>query len=661
MDARTRILLIEDDQDDYVLARDLFEEIGPGRFDLEWIADYDRAVEAIERNAHDVYLLDYRLGEHSGLDLLRLAIGKGCRVPMIVLTGQADRSVDQEAMESGAADYLVKSQINADLMERSIRYAMARLHAERRMRELESQRTEAERVSKFKSQFLANMSHELRTPLNAIIGFSELLLESTYGDLNEKQRRQTTNILKSGKHLLQLINDILDLSKIEAGRLDPQYASFDVTTSLNEVYNIVKTLANQKHLSLTIQTASSDGPLPPVTTDERMFKQVVYNLLSNAIKFTPDGGSVIVDAFLEAVVPTATRLRVSVTDTGVGIDQKDHERVFVEFEQLDNSYSREQQGTGLGLALARKLVRLLGGDIEVQSEINKGSTFSFFVPLLRVSPPSPDTIHTPIDTLRNTEVRRGRPLVLVVEDDRPASELLCSYLTDGGYDVARAFNANEALNLLRALKLDAMTLDVMLPGKDGWQLFQELRKELGIVVPTVMVSVFEDKGVGFGLGLSDWLVKPVSKVELLNAMEKSTGGRGVQIALVVDDDPVAVEFVAETLKSQDARVLQAYAGGEAIRLASQYRPDLIILDLVMPEVDGFQVIDRLRESPITCDIPVLVYTAKDLTTEDRERLNNRHLRSITKKQSKTDLLSELARLLRKPAGIVLDGSSGDKG
>jgi len=587
----------------------------------------------------------------------------------------------------GNAISLDRKEAERDRATEALRQANTALQAEvaeRQRAEAAAQeaREVAETATRVKSEFLANMSHELRTPLNAIIGFSEILEDQTFGEMNKRQARYVTNILTSGRHLLQLINDILDLAKIEAGRLELAVETFEVPAALQDVANIVKTLANKKNIILTVDLPPH---LPPLTADQPKFKQIMYNLLSNAIKFTPDGGTVTVTARVEREsgrvgdsaenggrgdeetkrpgddassatlsptppLPSSRYLRIAVSDTGIGIKAEDQDRVFGEFEQVDSSYARQQQGTGLGLALTRRLVELHGGRIWVESEGTEGmgATFVFTLPVPSSgeAEEEPDAAAGDSGDVPATRSGVHRPVVLVVEDNRQASELLELYLAEADYDVVHAFDGEQAIEMLRDLKPDAITLDIMLPKKDGLQVLAELKTMPGQQdIPVIIVSMTDDRDVGFSLGAVDFLVKPVDKSRLIEALHHArliTGKDDLSV-LVVDDEPKTVELLTDLLQHHNYRVLPAYGGQEAIDIAIAQLPDLIILDLMMPEVTGFEVVQRLREHEKAREIPILIFTAKDITEEDRQGLTN-HIRAIVPKSGKEELLRELERV-----------------
>jgi len=396
----------------------------------------------------------------------------------------------------------------------------------------------AEEANRAKSQFLANMSHELRTPLNAIIGFSEILHDRTFGELTPKQERYVGNILSSGRHLLQLINDILDLSKIEAGRVQLEYAAFSPLTAVRTVDNLVKALLQKKNITLEVEAGTN---LPPLIADQSKFKQVLYNLISNAIKFTPEGGKVMVNL---GTAGNGSLLQVDVKDTGIGIKPEDQARIFREFEQVDNSYSRQQQGTGLGLALVRKFIEMHGGRIWVESEgEGKGTTFSFTVPFSPNEEPTggsdKSSKTTRMATAENVPTASApKAMALVVDDDAAAAELLTHHLQEGGYDVARAATGEDALVLARELKPSVITLDVELPGKSGWEVLEALKAdETTRVIPVVVVSVTKERNRALELGAAEFVVKPVERQAFLQTLSDVREIRAVRNASEAADAP----------------------------------------------------------------------------------------------------------------------------
>ncbi len=502
-------------------------------------------------------------------------------------------------------------------------------------------------ANRLKSEFLANMSHELRTPLNAIIGFSELLQDQVFGPLNERQAKYVGNILTSGRHLLQLINDILDLSKIEAGRMDLNLETFALREALSEVETIVNPLAARKRIALKLDL---DASLPPVVADRSKVKQIMYNLLSNAIKFTGEGGSVTVSDRL-----ADGWIEVSVRDTGIGIRPEDTERVFQEFRQADGSAARQYEGTGLGLALTRRFVRMHGGEVWLQSEVGKGSTFFFTLPYTDpIAPPEAQAQATAGG--RPEASTSSRPLVLIAEDDAQARELLGLALTQAGYRVAMAADGDEAIRLANELLPFAITLDIMLPKRDGWQVLRDLKGDPKTeAIPVVVVSILDNRDLGFSLGAADYFVKPVDRPELLRKLGRFSFTTKVKTqtvrVLAIDDDPQALELIATALSAEGFEVLRAYGGQEGIDLAQSQLPDAIILDLMMPQVSGFEVIQRLAQDPLTAPIPIFVLTAMELTDAVRDELNG-CVAAVSRKgtQGTQELLAELGKLERLSAG-----------
>jgi signal transduction histidine kinase/CheY-like chemotaxis protein len=472
-----------------------------------------------------------------------------------------------------------------------------------------------EAASRHKSEFLASMSHELRTPLNAIIGFSEVLREEMFGPLNERQADYLNDILTSGRHLLSLINDILDLSKIEAGKMELEPTTFALPPVLEGGLTMIRERATNHGISLGLDIAPEVGE---VTADERKIKQVVFNLLSNAVKFTPDGGRIELSARC-----ANGEVEVAVSDTGIGIAPEDQERVFEEFQQAG-----QREGSGLGLALSRSFIELHGGRLRLESEPGVGSTFTFTLPLSEATaagPAVPPVGHQPA-AVAPSEVPPGGLSMLVIEDDEQSAELLRIFLEDGGFSVTVAGDGGEGIEAARRLRPSAIVLDLLLPNVSGWDVLTRLKGDPALAqIPVVIVSMVDERGKGYALGAAGYLVKPVDRDELLGALRPLTGsidGQPVKV-LTIDDDPVALELVAAVLDPEGYQVLRANGGEEGISIALHESPALVIVDLLMPGTDGFEVVEQLRADPRTTHIPIVVLTAKAIGEEDRERLNSR--------------------------------------
>ncbi len=489
-------------------------------------------------------------------------------------------------------------------------------------RELEQKGREIEAANRHKSEFLANMSHELRTPLNAVIGFSEVLIERMFGELNDKQDEYLNDILGAGRHLLNLINDILDLSKIEAGQMELSPSMFDLPAALGNAFTLVKERAQRRGVKLRFD---STGCPQSVVADERKFKQVMLNLLTNAVKFTDEGGSVTVQARL-----AGDMIEFDVIDTGIGIAESDQERIFDAFRQAETEYTRKVEGTGLGLTLARRIVELHGGRLWVESELGEGSTFTFSLPLRdiahaalsasNVGPPNPLRE-------RRTSTSPSGEFVLVVEDDVASANLLSIHLRDSGIAVQIANDGRTGLNLARRLRPRAIVLDILLPELNGWEFLTALRSDPQIAdIPVVIVSIVEERGKGLALGADDYLIKPYDPVHLVETIRRVYAAKphnAAKTVLAIDDDPQSIELIRATLQPHGFHVLEALSGEEGIEMARAHVPDLIVLDLILPRMDGFETSKLLKDDPSTAHIPIVVLTMRSLSIAEKRRLQGR--------------------------------------
>ena len=474
---------------------------------------------------------------------------------------------------------------------------------------LQHAKEDAVRASKFKDQFLSTMSHELRTPLNAVLGFSDLLSEERYGPLNERQRRYVTHIHTGGTHLLRLINDILDLSKIEAGHLQLAIESVSVSASFAEVLDTVRPLADKKSQTL-VQHAVPDLS---VRADATRFKQVLMNLLGNAIKFTPDGGKIELAAQRLGEV-----VRVEVRDSGPGIPPEEQQRIFEAFYRLRQP-DKAPEGTGLGLAITRRLVELHGGHLGLESQPGLGSCFYFTLPIVPAFKK---------ESIRKTETELDKSRsarILVVEDDPGAARLLELQLTSAGYEVVWCDQPQRALEMAAELQPAAITTDIVMQHSNGWELLSNLKSDpRTATIPVIVVSIVDQPATGALLGADEYVVKPVEKEVLLSAVERCLNHRGHsrqgRPILVVDDDDPTREFIAELLSKHGYVVSTAADGLTARAQVAASLPELVILDLILPDVSGFQLLAEWRADSRTTDLPIFVLTSKELTLEEKDYL-----------------------------------------
>jgi signal transduction histidine kinase/CheY-like chemotaxis protein len=499
--------------------------------------------------------------------------------------------------------------------------------------QLRRQRAVAEAANRAKSVFLASMSHELRTPLNAIIGYSEMLVEEAEGSAQTTLIADLTKIQAAGKHLLMLINSVLDLSKIEAGKMDLFVETFSVSDLVHEVADVIVPLAERNNNRLDVTVDHLVGSLH---TDQTKLRQTLYNLLSNACKFTKNGEV----RFL--VFRESGEIVFQVSDTGIGMTSDQMARLFQPFSQANSSTTRRFGGSGLGLALSRKFVELLGGSISVVSKSAEGSTFTVRIPV-SVAP-----VETAgMDASSTGAGVASEDIIVAIDDEASVSDLLSRALAKYGFRVYTAYSGEEGIRLARKYRPVAITLDVMMPGMDGWTVLAILKADSELRdIPVVMLTIADSRNLGYTLGATDYLSKPIDREQLVSILLRYRSFVHANTAMLVEDDPDSRSLLRRCLEAEGWKVQTAENGRIALEQIRENRPGVILLDLMMPEMDGFEFVSVLRKLPECKNIPVIVITAKDLTQEERLRLNGQVNRVLQKGAfAIEELLSQVGQLV----------------
>ena len=506
--------------------------------------------------------------------------------------------------------------------------------------ELEVARDAAQEASRTKSSFLANMSHELRTPLNAIIGVTEMLQEDARDLKRDDEIEPLNRVQRAARHLLELINDILDLSKIEAGKMELVLESFPISSMIDDVVSTVEPIAQKNGNKIVVDCPESIGS---IYADQIRVRQALMNLVSNASKFTSNGAVTI--SVKRVPHSGGEHFEFAVADTGIGMTPEQLGKLFQEFSQVDSSMTRKYGGTGLGLAISRRFCQMMGGDISVESKIGSGSKFTITLPSqvgeAREKPHIPEPA-----SRRVTGLSQGAPLILVVDDDPTVREVIGRYLEREGFKVADASGGREGLRLARELKPAAITLDITMPDLDGWTVLAAIKGDPALTeIPVILLTIVDEKNRGFALGASEYLVKPIDRDKLIGVLRQLSMPTGGSI-LIVDDEQVSREGLRIALVQAGWKVAEADNGQIALRLLREERPSVILLDLMMPEMDGFEFLDEVRRHEEWRDIPIVVITARDVTAEDRARLNGR-VETIIQKGGRGNMLSQVRSELAK--------------
>jgi len=599
----------------------------------EPIVSLTDAVEMLERGH-----LETRVYTNSGAELKTLEFG----INAMALALQSATENLQEQVDVATAE---------------LRETLIQL--ERKNEEIEQERKRALSANTAKSQFLANMSHELRTPLNAIIGYSEMLHEDAEKMKLEQFIPDLKQINVAGKHLLILINDILDLSKIEAGKVELYLETFTVKHMINDVINTIQPLADKNKNKISIKISDS---IDTMHTDLTKLRQTLFNLLSNACKFTNRG---VITLTVDSENKLAgNRIIFRLSDSGIGMEPEQMRRVFEAFSQADTTTTRKFGGTGLGLAISRRFCEMLGGDIQVESIPGTGTTFIVNLPIngpmqqttdqdnedlpsRQLADPTEARYSKEMDPHPNGERRQRVSTVLVIDDDPTVHDLMRRYLTNEGFKVETALGGEAGLAKAKAIRPTVITLDVLMPGMDGWTVLRELKDDPILShIPVIMLTMVDDMSMGYALGVTDYITKPVDRELLLASIRNTVRIRSTLPILVVDDDIGSRRLLKRMLELENWKVNEASNGRMALEMIKEDRPALILLDLMMPEMDGFKFIDELRKLDKNKRIPVIVLTARDLS-ETEHRLLKDHVKGILQKGAfkRDELLHQLQELV----------------